>query len=90
MKIRTFAVGVSVVLLAAALTGCSDGGTESGSGGDVTLTSLSVGLQSYATETNVYWNQVMAAALVVSVPIVTGFLLLQRYLVAGLTAGAVK
>jgi multiple sugar transport system permease protein len=27
---------------------------------------------------------------VVSVPVVAGFLLLQRYLVAGLTAGAVK
>jgi multiple sugar transport system permease protein len=51
---------------------------------------LSIGLQSYATETNVYWNQVMAASLVVSVPIVVGFLILQRYLVAGLTAGAVK
>jgi multiple sugar transport system permease protein len=51
---------------------------------------LSVGMQSYATETNVYWNQVMAAALVVSVPIVVGFLILQRYLVAGLTAGAGK
>ena len=51
---------------------------------------LSVGLQSYATETNVYWNQIMAASLVVSVPIVIGFLILQRYLVAGLTAGAVK
>lgn len=47
-------------------------------------------MQSYATETNVYWNQVMAAALVVSVPIVAGFLILQRYLVTGLTAGAVK
>ncbi|GIG87819.1 carbohydrate ABC transporter permease [Plantactinospora endophytica] len=51
---------------------------------------LSIGLQSYANETNVYWNQVMAAALVVSAPIVAGFMLLQRYLVAGLTAGAVK
>jgi len=51
---------------------------------------LSVGLQSYATEVNVYWNQIMAASLVVSVPIVVGFLILQRYLVAGLTAGAVK
>jgi multiple sugar transport system permease protein len=51
---------------------------------------LSIGLQSYANETNIYWNQVMAAALVVSAPIVAGFLLLQRYLVAGLTAGAVK
>jgi multiple sugar transport system permease protein len=51
---------------------------------------LSVGLQSYATETNVYWNQIMAASLVVSIPIVVGFLFLQKYLVAGLTAGAVK
>lgn len=51
---------------------------------------LSVGLQSYATETNVYWNQIMAASLVVSIPIVLGFLFLQRFLVAGLTAGAVK
>jgi DNA-binding LacI/PurR family transcriptional regulator len=30
------------------------------------------------------------ASLVVSVPVVIGFLLLQRYFVAGLTAGAVK
>lgn len=51
---------------------------------------LSIGLQAYSTEINVYWNQVMAASLVVSVPIVVGFLILQRYLVAGLTAGAVK
>ncbi|MDF8264955.1 carbohydrate ABC transporter permease [Luteipulveratus flavus] len=51
---------------------------------------LSIGLQSYSTQINVYWNQVMAASLVVSLPIVLVFLLLQRYLVAGLTAGAVK
>jgi multiple sugar transport system permease protein len=51
---------------------------------------LAIGLQQYSTQVDVYWNQVMAAALVVSVPIVVGFLLLQRYLVAGLTAGAVK
>ncbi|AUH44134.1 carbohydrate ABC transporter permease [Streptomyces sp. CMB-StM0423] len=56
---------------------------------DVTRT-LSVGLQGYSTQTEVYWNQVMAASLVVSLPVVAGFLLLQRYLVAGLTAGAVK
>ncbi|MEV6781065.1 carbohydrate ABC transporter permease [Streptomyces sp. NPDC051098] len=55
-----------------------------------TTRTLSVGLRGYATENDVYWNQVMAASLVVSVPVVAGFLLLQRYLVAGLTAGAVK
>ncbi|GAA3206626.1 carbohydrate ABC transporter permease [Actinocorallia longicatena] len=51
---------------------------------------LAVGLQEYSTQVQVYWNQVMAASLIVSVPIVIGFLLLQRFLVAGLTAGAVK
>ncbi|GAA2086158.1 carbohydrate ABC transporter permease [Streptomyces albiaxialis] len=55
-----------------------------------TTRTLAIGLQGYANQTEVYWNQVMAASLVVSVPVVAGFLLLQRYLVAGLTAGAVK
>ena len=51
---------------------------------------LAVGLQAYSTQFQVYWNQVMAASLVVSVPVVVAFLLLQRHFVAGLTAGAVK
>lgn len=51
---------------------------------------LAIGLQGYSTQHEVYWNQVMAASLVVSVPVVAGFLLLQRFLVAGLTAGSVK
>ncbi|WP_299532149.1 carbohydrate ABC transporter permease [uncultured Streptomyces sp.] len=55
-----------------------------------TTRTLAVGLRGYATQNDVYWNQVMAASLVVSLPVVAGFLLLQRYLVAGLTAGAVK
>jgi multiple sugar transport system permease protein len=51
---------------------------------------LSVGLQGYATQSNVYWNQLMAASIVVSIPIVVAFLALQRYMVQGLTSGAVK
>ncbi|GIJ43483.1 ABC transporter permease [Virgisporangium aliadipatigenens] len=51
---------------------------------------IAVGLKGYSTQSQVYWNQVMAASLVVSVPVVAGFLALQRYFVAGLTAGAVK
>jgi multiple sugar transport system permease protein len=51
---------------------------------------LSIGLQNYSTQINVYWNQIMAASLVVSIPVVLGFLLLQKYLVAGLTSGSVK
>ncbi|MFI7037244.1 carbohydrate ABC transporter permease [Microbispora rosea] len=57
---------------------------------DESSRTLAVGLQGYATENDVYWNQIMAASLVVSIPVVAGFLLLQRYLVQGLTAGAVK
>ncbi|HEV2344258.1 MAG TPA: carbohydrate ABC transporter permease [Actinocrinis sp.] len=56
---------------------------------DATRT-LAVGLRNYASENDVYWNQIMAASLVVSVPVVAAFLLLQRHLVAGLTAGSVK
>jgi multiple sugar transport system permease protein len=51
---------------------------------------LAVGLGEYSTEVNVYWNQIMAASLVVSIPVVVAFLMLQRDFVAGLTAGAVK
>lgn len=51
---------------------------------------LAIGLQQYSTQTAVYWNQIMAASLIVSVPVVVMFLLLQRNFVAGLTAGAVK
>jgi multiple sugar transport system permease protein len=51
---------------------------------------LAIGLRAYATQANVYWNQVMAASLVVSLPVVLGFLALQKALVQGLTAGAVK
>jgi multiple sugar transport system permease protein len=51
---------------------------------------VAVGLQAYASEANVFWNQVMAASLVVSAPIVVAFLLLQRHITAGVTAGAVK
>ncbi len=51
---------------------------------------LAVGLRQYSTQTNIYWNQIMAASLVVSIPVVIGFLLAQKHFVAGVTAGAVK
>jgi len=57
---------------------------------DANSKTLAVGLAEYSTENAVYWNQIMAASLVVSIPVVAGFLLMQRYLVQGLTAGAVK
>jgi multiple sugar transport system permease protein len=57
---------------------------------DENTKTLAVGLAEYSTQNAVYWNQIMAASLVVSLPVVLGFLLMQRYLVQGLTAGAVK
>ena len=57
---------------------------------DESTRTLAIGLREYANQSNVYWNQVMAASLVISLPVVVGFLALQRYLVHGLTAGAVK
>jgi multiple sugar transport system permease protein len=51
---------------------------------------LAIGLQEYATQGNTQWNQLMAAAVVVSLPVVICFLALQRHLIRGLTSGGVK
>ena len=55
-----------------------------------TTRTLAVGLADYSTQNNVYWNQIMAATLVVSLPIVVIFLLVQRHLISGLTTGSIK
>lgn len=51
---------------------------------------ISVGLGSFRGEYITYWNEVMAASLVGTLPIIVIFLLLEKQLVGGLTAGAVK
>jgi multiple sugar transport system permease protein len=81
--------GIVAVLIYAFMTAWSEMLFASVLTNDSTRT-LAVGLQGYATQNDVYWNQIMAASLTVSVPIVVGFLLLQRFLVAGMTAGSVK
>ena len=48
------------------------------------------GLFEFIGYQSVEWNQMMAAALTGIVPVVVVFLFLQKYLVAGLSAGAVK
>ena len=53
-------------------------------------TTLAIGLRNHASQSNVYWNQVMSASIVVSLPVVIAFLAMQRYIVGGLTAGGVK
>ena len=47
-------------------------------------------VNTYLGEFQAAWPDLMAASLVVSLPVVTGFIILQRYLVAGLVSGAVK
>lgn len=51
---------------------------------------LAIGLQECVTQGNTAWNQLMAATVVVSLPVVIVFLALQRHLIRGLTSGSVK
>lgn len=49
-----------------------------------------VGVASLRGEYEAYWNDIMAAAVAFAVPVMVVFVFVERYLVAGLTAGAVK
>lgn len=51
---------------------------------------LPAGLYEFVGYQDVTWNEMMAAALTGVLPVMLFFLFLQKYLVAGLTAGAVK
>ena len=51
---------------------------------------LAVGMQAFATNVAVRWNEAMAASIVISLPVLIAFLLVQRHIVQGLAAGAVK
>jgi multiple sugar transport system permease protein len=48
------------------------------------------GLYEYFGQNIMLWNELMAASLVGILPVVLVFLFLQKYLIQGLTAGAVK
>jgi multiple sugar transport system permease protein len=51
---------------------------------------ITLGLASFRGEYVTYWNEIMAASLIGTIPIVVLFLFVEKYLVAGLTAGSVK
>jgi multiple sugar transport system permease protein len=51
---------------------------------------ISVGLGAFRGEYVTYWNEVMAASLIGTLPLIVIFLVLERQLIHGLTAGAVK
>ena len=40
--------------------------------------------------TSMRWENIMAAAVIVTVPVIALYMLLQRYVVSGLTGGSVK
>lgn len=51
---------------------------------------VSQGLASFSGEYVTPWDQVMSAAVIITLPVAAVFLLLQSYLIRGLTAGGVK
>jgi Asp-tRNA(Asn)/Glu-tRNA(Gln) amidotransferase B subunit len=51
---------------------------------------LTVGIANLFGESRVAWNEVMAAAMVATVPALVFYIFLERHMVRGLTAGAVK
>jgi multiple sugar transport system permease protein len=52
---------------------------------------LPIGLELFKNSHGVVqWNQLMAAAFTISVPVVVAFLWLQRFFVQGISAGSVK
>lgn len=57
---------------------------------DSRVKTLPIGLAEFSTEFDTDWGAVMAASLVMTVPIAALFFSMQRYFVGGLTAGATK
>jgi multiple sugar transport system permease protein/raffinose/stachyose/melibiose transport system permease protein/trehalose/maltose transport system permease protein len=57
---------------------------------DYRVKTLPIGIAEFSTEFNVDWGSVMAASLLMTLPVAGLFMLMQRMFIGGLTAGAVK
>lgn len=57
---------------------------------DEKMKTVSVGIAQMNGYYKIMWNDLMAASVVASVPLVIAFIFLQKYFISGLTAGAVK
>jgi multiple sugar transport system permease protein len=55
-----------------------------------TARTIPVGLRLFIGESSINWQYITAAGVLAAIPVLIGFMLAQRSLVAGLTAGAVK
>ncbi|MEZ5863877.1 MAG: ABC transporter permease subunit [Geminicoccaceae bacterium] len=51
---------------------------------------LSVGIANLMGEYRIDWNELMAATVIAALPVMVIYAFLERHLVAGITAGAVK
>jgi len=77
VAIYCFIMGWNEVLFASVLTGT---GTRT----------VAVGLLEYITAQESRWTMMMAASIIVSMPVLVIFSFLQRYVISGLVSGAVK
>jgi multiple sugar transport system permease protein len=57
---------------------------------DAGMKPLTVGITTYVTAYVQHWNLLFAASVIAIVPVVVLFVLIERYLVSGLTAGSLK
>ena len=57
---------------------------------DASVKTLPIGLAEFSTEYNTDWGAIMAASLIMTMPVAAVFLWLQRLFVGGLMAGAMK
>lgn len=57
---------------------------------DSRFKTLPIGIAEFSTEFDTDWGAVMAASMVMTLPVAIVFLLMQRLFVGGLTAGAIK
>lgn len=57
---------------------------------DTTTRPISVGLAFYIDEAGIRWGPMMAASILMSIPAVFAFSFAQKYIVKGLSEGAVK
>ncbi|MFO7312171.1 MAG: carbohydrate ABC transporter permease, partial [Bacillota bacterium] len=76
VAIYCFIMGWNEVLFASVLTGTS-------------TRTVAVGLLEYITAHEARWTMMMAASIIVSVPVLVLFSFLQRYVISGLVSGAV-
>jgi ABC transporter, permease protein len=57
---------------------------------DGTMRPITVGIYNFVGKYGIQWNKIMAFGVVVMIPVILIFVFLQKYIIGGLTQGAVK